>query len=217
MSHSVFRDFDDEKLNETSSKDEIEIADQNLIVFINKDGGVTVDQSALQDLIGMCFASTPALKLPFRFVLFIFSCVCLFTFFAVNANTEKKTTVSVIRLGSPTPSMESEKSVQSDADEAGENSDATNVSEQEESEESSGGSDDDESVATKSTGKRRKQKKKKNKNTVPSISMTVENFYNPEQAVVLAEEIMSAFTDLLLDIFLFCLNLNWNSIEKKCF
>lgn len=52
MSHSVFRDFDDEILNETNTRNEI--ADQNLIVFINKDGGVTVDQSALQDLIGKC-------------------------------------------------------------------------------------------------------------------------------------------------------------------
>lgn len=52
MSHSVFRDFDDEILTETNARNEI--ADQNLIVFINKDGGVTVDQSALQDLIGKC-------------------------------------------------------------------------------------------------------------------------------------------------------------------
>lgn len=50
MSHSVFRDFDDEQLTETTTKNDI--ADQNLIVFINKNGGVTVDQSALQDLIG---------------------------------------------------------------------------------------------------------------------------------------------------------------------
>lgn len=47
MSHSVFKDFDDESgLNNKS-----EIADKNLIVFINKDGDVTVNQSALQDLI----------------------------------------------------------------------------------------------------------------------------------------------------------------------
>lgn len=52
MSHSVFRDFDDEKLTDTNGKNEI--ADQNLVVFINKDGGVTVDQSALEDLIGEC-------------------------------------------------------------------------------------------------------------------------------------------------------------------
>lgn len=52
MSHSVFRDFDDETLTDTNAKNEI--ADQNVVVFINKDGGVTVDQSALQDLIGEC-------------------------------------------------------------------------------------------------------------------------------------------------------------------
>lgn len=48
MSHSVFKDFDDE-LNGSSDK-----ADANLIVFIGKDGDLTVDQSALTDLIGEC-------------------------------------------------------------------------------------------------------------------------------------------------------------------
>lgn len=43
MSHSVFKDLD-----EGATK----AADTNLIVFIDKDGDVTVDQSALQDLIG---------------------------------------------------------------------------------------------------------------------------------------------------------------------
>lgn len=47
MSHSVFKDFDDEKNTDT--------ADSNVIVFIGKDGEVTVDQSALQDLIGNLF------------------------------------------------------------------------------------------------------------------------------------------------------------------
>lgn len=46
MAHSVFKDFEDEVAG-TDEK-----ADSNLIVFINKDGDVTVDQSALQDLIG---------------------------------------------------------------------------------------------------------------------------------------------------------------------
>lgn len=110
----------------------------------------------------------------------------------MNANTEKKTTVSVISLGSPTPSMESEKSVASEAEDGGENSDASNDSEPEESVESSGASDDDESVATKSTSKVKKQKKK-NKNTIPKMCLTVESFYNPEQAALLAEEIMSEF------------------------
>lgn len=44
MSHSVFKDFDDEVNNDT--------VDANVIVFIGKDGEVTVDQNALQDLIG---------------------------------------------------------------------------------------------------------------------------------------------------------------------
>lgn len=120
----------------------------------------------------------------------------------MNANSEKKTTVSVISLGSPTPSMESEKSTVSEADEAGENSEASNDSEKEESDKDSGGSDDDDgSVATKSTSQRRKPKKKKKKNSIPKISLTVESFYNPEQAVVLAEEIMSEF------------HFSWNFVE----
>lgn len=52
MSHSTFKDFDDEinaDDNETISN---KAADTNLIVFINKEGDVSVDQSALQDLIG---------------------------------------------------------------------------------------------------------------------------------------------------------------------
>lgn len=77
MSHSVFRDFDDEKLNETSAKHEI--ADQNLIVFINKDGGVTVDQSALQDLIGMFCINLPARVVCLVVDLFVYLFVCLLT------------------------------------------------------------------------------------------------------------------------------------------
>lgn len=48
MSHSVFRDLDDHE----SSGNGAEVADNNLIVFIHKDGGVQVDPNALQDLIG---------------------------------------------------------------------------------------------------------------------------------------------------------------------
>lgn len=50
MSHSVFRDLDEDKTNGNSPRGEI--ADNNLIVFINKDGDVQVDPNALQDLIG---------------------------------------------------------------------------------------------------------------------------------------------------------------------
>lgn len=50
MSHSVFRDLDEDKNSGSSSRGEV--ADNNLIVFINKDGDVQVDPNALQDLIG---------------------------------------------------------------------------------------------------------------------------------------------------------------------
>lgn len=47
MSHSVFKDVDGD-----AKFDSEHTADSNLIVFINKEGNVVVDQSALQDLIG---------------------------------------------------------------------------------------------------------------------------------------------------------------------
>lgn len=51
MSHSVFRDFD-EDIEQIDGNVKSEVAEQNLVVFINKDGDVTVDPHALQDLIG---------------------------------------------------------------------------------------------------------------------------------------------------------------------
>lgn len=50
MSHSVFRGFDDDKTSGNGTR--TEVADNNLIVFINKDGEVQVDPNASQDLIG---------------------------------------------------------------------------------------------------------------------------------------------------------------------
>lgn len=50
MSHSVFRDLDSDKTSGHSSRSDI--ADNNLIIFINKDGDVQVDPDALQDLVG---------------------------------------------------------------------------------------------------------------------------------------------------------------------
>lgn len=52
MSHSTFKDFDDETSANDSDTLNKKAADTNLIVFINKEGDVSVDQSALQDLIG---------------------------------------------------------------------------------------------------------------------------------------------------------------------
>lgn len=51
MSHSVFRDLDEDKSSGIGSKSDV--ADNNLIVFINKDDDVRVDPNALQDFIGM--------------------------------------------------------------------------------------------------------------------------------------------------------------------
>lgn len=50
MSHSVFRDLDENETSGNGSRGDV--ADNNLIVFIHKDGGVQVDPNALQDLIG---------------------------------------------------------------------------------------------------------------------------------------------------------------------
>lgn len=52
MSHSVFRDLDDDKTSSgIGSKGDV--ADNNLIVFIDKDDDVRCDPNALQDFIGM--------------------------------------------------------------------------------------------------------------------------------------------------------------------
>lgn len=50
MSHSVFRDLDEDKTSGNGSKSDV--ADNNLIVFIDKDDAVKVDPNALQDFIG---------------------------------------------------------------------------------------------------------------------------------------------------------------------
>lgn len=50
MSHSVFRDLDNDESSGNGARSDV--ADNNLIVFIRKDGGVEVDPNALQDLIG---------------------------------------------------------------------------------------------------------------------------------------------------------------------
>lgn len=57
MSHSVFRDLDSDKTSGNSSRSDI--ADNNLIIFINKDGDVQVDPDALQELVGECTNAFP--------------------------------------------------------------------------------------------------------------------------------------------------------------
>lgn len=91
-------------------------------------------------------------------------------------SNDKNATVSVIRLASPTPSMASSKSSEKvDDDEADSMSDDSSRSIQ--------NSEDDEERDTKRGGKK--------KSKVPSISLTLESFYDPEQAIQFAEEIMS--------------------------
>lgn len=53
MSHSVFRDLDEDKSSGNGSNGDV--ADNNLIVFIDKDDAVKVDPNALQDFIGKYF------------------------------------------------------------------------------------------------------------------------------------------------------------------
>lgn len=70
MSHSVFRDLDEVD----TSGSRADVADNNIIVFINKDGDVQVDPNALQDLIGelkrvfFCWSFFP---LSLKYVLFV--------------------------------------------------------------------------------------------------------------------------------------------------
>lgn len=103
----------------------------------------------------------------------------------MNVNTDTKSTVSVIRVSSPTPSMETNdengSKKQSDVDDDDQSSEKS-MNSSESSEESR---DDDECTA-----KNQKLKKAK-KNKIPGIGLTVEDFYNPEQAVQFATEIMS--------------------------
>lgn len=82
----------------------------------------------------------------------------------------------MIRVESPTPSMESSKDV----------SERDDVEEQNESEKSENHSEDGNSDE-ESDG----QTTKKKKNSIPRYSLTVENFFNPEQAKEFASEIMS--------------------------
>lgn len=86
MSHSVFRDFDDDKSSGNSSKSGV--ADNNLIVFINKDGGVQVDPNALQDLIGKIFLIDIFNDHQNSSVMIQFNCYCLqiVTIFAIYRN-----------------------------------------------------------------------------------------------------------------------------------
>lgn len=104
-----------------------------------------------------------------------------FLYFTVNANTEKKTTVSVIRVGSPTPSMESSNTSSNEA----------NSSDDDNEEQSENTDDDDEVNEDGESDAKRKSRSKKRKNAKPRIALTVENFFNPDEANKFAEEIMS--------------------------
>lgn len=52
MSHSVFRDLDDDDNNSSGNISKGAVADSNIVVFIDKNGDVTVDPNALQDFVG---------------------------------------------------------------------------------------------------------------------------------------------------------------------
>lgn len=51
MSHSVFRDLNDDD-NGSGNISKGAVADSNIVVFIDKNGDVTVDPNALQDFVG---------------------------------------------------------------------------------------------------------------------------------------------------------------------
>lgn len=51
MSHSVFRDLDDDD-NSGGNISKGAVADSNIVVFIDKNGDVTVDPNALQEFVG---------------------------------------------------------------------------------------------------------------------------------------------------------------------
>lgn len=105
----------------------------------------------------------------------------------MNADDDNnKSTVSVIRVGSPTPSMESKENSsdqEDDDDEQRSDKDKDNDSEV----------SDEDSDADSETEKCRKSKKNRKRNKPQGVSLIVEEFYNPQQAVALATEIKSKF------------------------
>lgn len=119
----------------------------------------------------------------------------IYSFYIVNANTDSKATVSVIRLGSPTPSME-EMDNDDDEENSTKSSDAEDDDQSNSDDSSKTGSesnpDSDENEDSDEHQKSKKKKKKrKGKNKVPSFGLTVEDFFNPQQAIQFATEIMS--------------------------
>lgn len=152
MSCSVFKEFP-------------ESTDNHLVVVINKNGNVSVDQSELHDFLGICFECDYNNNIMKTSVTAFFS-----HSIPVNKDSTKtSTTVSVVRLASPTPSIEQE------------------LNEQEELEKELArefNASGDESV---DDGKKEEVVK------VPNVNVIVEKYYNAEEAKQFASEILSKY------------------------
>lgn len=103
----------------------------------------------------------------------------------VTDATETNTSISVIRVESPTPSFQHEL----DEQEALEREMAKDYVD-EDTENDDGDTDDDGSQAD---GEGRINGKKQPAERMPNVCVTVENFYNPDEAKKLASEILSEF------------------------
>ena len=107
--------------------------------------------------------------------------------------TDNNTSVSVIRVSSPTPSLQLELDEQDELERKmakahAEDTEDNDEEEDEEDDESehSGSDEDNEDNFSKKQSKRKEEK-------VTHVSLTVENFYNPTEAKQLASDILSKF------------------------
>lgn len=76
MSHSVFKDFDEDKNSSSNCDLKNDVADNHLVVFINNDGDVTVDPNGLQNLIGKLSNNTRLFHFIFNFIINLKSITC---------------------------------------------------------------------------------------------------------------------------------------------
>lgn len=103
--------------------------------------------------------------------------------FIVNDATETNTSLSVIRVESPTPSFQQELDEQEELER-----EMAKEYVDEDTENDDGDSDGNDN---ETDGEKRINGKKEPVERIPNVCVTVENFYNPDEAKKLATEILS--------------------------
>lgn len=209
MSHSVFKEFPGSSSDDTGVRAGAPFIDldfasggesegDNVVIVLNKDGTVSVDQNALHSFLRKI--------LPIFTVLSGLSHKDLLLF---PGNDERKTAISVVRVQSPTPSLEAELREQgpSSSDEETNNSSNDNDCSDKDTgaspgEDSSEGDSEDRSLVTEDSqsedndrrtkaGKSKRQKRNKRaREPTPHVRLTVEQYLGPEEAKLFAAEIL---------------------------